>query len=511
MSKLVKVLKYNFPQLLFLVSLAKTIILEWGRGTGKSTIISKRIIDCVQQMPRSTGMIYGESYRQIKSRTLPSTIDGLEQHGYIKGVHYFVGEKPPKSWNWPEPYQPVTDHMNCIFWWNGTVIILVSQDGNASSGRGLNVDWIIGDEALLYDGQKFMTDASATNRGNLEKKAIYPDGTWKYFKDCRLHHSTMLASSTPISIEGQWFFKYEQEAMDPKNDIFFLRASATDNLDNLGADFFKNQKAIMPDFLYNAEVLNIRVGTITDGFYPKLDEKLHCYNTYNVEFYKQMQHDTVITCEGDDDLDESLPLIAAIDWGANINCMVIAQNDGTELKFLKNLYVKSPKILDDLAVEEFIPYYESHRQKNNVLHLFYDPSGNVSMANSRKTYAKQMEEILTKHGWNVHLKTRGQSNQSHESKFNLWNVLLTKSDSRFPTIRFNKYNCKELWISMSNAPAKRGTKTAIQKVKSSEKKKSLAQEHATHFSDTADLIVVGLFIHMLQGGGYSVPEIRLMP
>lgn len=508
MKRVLKKVRYNLPQLLFLLSAAKTTILEWGRGTGKSTIIAKRLIDCVQQMPRSTGMIYGESYKQIKSRTLPSTIKGLEEHGYIKNQHYFIGERPPKSWGWLEAYQPVTDYQNAIFWWNGTVTILVSQDGNASSGRGLNVDWIVGDEALLYDGEKFMTDASATNRGNLHQIAEYPNRTWRYYKDCPLHHSILLASSTPISVEGQWFLKYEEEAKDPKNSIVFLRASAMDNFENLGADFFKNQRAIMPDFLYDAEVLNIRIGTIKDGFYPKLNERLHCYNRYNVDFFKLLEDNTPITCQGDDDLNPNLPLIAAVDWGANINCMVLAQKDGNTLNVLKNLYVKSPKILDDLATEQFIKYYEPHRLKNNRLHLFYDPSGNVSVANSRLTYAQQLQQILTKHGWVVELLTRGQYNQSHEDKYNLWNVLLTESDRRYPIIRFNKENCKELLISMKNAPAKRGTKTAIQKVKASEKRKSLAQEHATHFSDTMDLIVIGLFMHIYKGIS-SMPEVGI--
>lgn len=506
MKLLTKIVKYNLPQLLFLLSSASIVILEWGRGTGKSTIIAKRMIDCVLQLPRSTGMIYGESYKQIKSRTLPSTIQGLEQHGYIKNLHFFVGERPPRAWNWPEPYQPVTDYQNCIFWWNGAITIFISQDGNASSGRGLNVDWIVGDEALLFDGQKFMTDASATNRGNLYNVAQYPDGSKRYFKDCPLHHSIMLASSTPISVEGQWFFKYEEEAKDPNNSILFLRASAMDNFENLEAKFFENQRAIMPEFLYNAEVLNIRIGTIKDGFYPKLNDRAHCYSSYNVDFYKNFTKDTAITCEADSDLNPTLPLIAAVDWGANINCMVITQRDGSVLRFIKNLFVKSPKILDDLALEQFVPYYEPHRKNNNRLILFYDPSGNISVANSRLTYAQQLQLILQKHGWQVDLMTRGQYNQSHEDKYNLWNVLLSASDNKYPQIQFNKENCKELLISMKNAPAKRGTKVAIQKVKASEKRKSLAQEHATHFSDTADLIVVGLFMAIYKGQS-SMPEV----
>jgi hypothetical protein len=322
----------------------------------------------------------------------------------------------------------------------------------------------------------------------------------------------MLASSTPLTIEGQWFFKYEESAKDPKNNTLFLRASAMDNMENLGTDFFENQKAIMPDFLYNAEVLNIRVGKITDGFYPRLNERVHCYNRYNLDFYRNMKEDTTLTCESDDDLDPTKPLICAVDWGANINCMVVCQRNGNELRFLNSLYVKSPKILDDLAMEEFVPYYEPHKKTNSTIHLFYDPSGNVHVANSKQTYAQQFKKVLEKAGWHVELLTRGQYNVEHLAKHNLWNEILTEKEGvprKYPLIRFNKNNCKNLWISMTNAPAKRGTNTPIQKVKTSEKRKGFAQEHATHFSDAADLIIVGLFMQIYTGTD-SMPEHRLM-
>jgi hypothetical protein len=506
-TNLVKILKYNIAQLMCVLSLAKIIVLEWGRGTGKSTILAKRIIDCVHQMPRSTGMIYGLSYKQIEGRTLPSTIKGLEDHGYINGIHFVVGSKPPKHFNWPTPYQPPLESEHCMCWYTGAVIIMVPQSANAASGRGLNIDWMVADEVLLLNGQTFMTDAVATIRGNLEQIAEYPDGTWKYYKDCALHHSIMLASSTPISVDGRWFFKYEEEAKDPAKSVLFLRASAMTNFENLGQEFFDNNKAIMPDFLYDAEVMNIRVSAIKDGFYPKLKDLIHTYSIFPPEYYPDYNNPNP-TCEGDTDLNENLPLICGVDWGANINCMVITQKDGKQLKFINNMFVKAPKILDDLATEKFIPYYEPHRKKNNLINLFYDPSGNNIVANSRLSYAKQFQKILIANGWNCQLLTRGTNNQSHEDKYNLWNIILSGKDSKYPEVLMNKHNCKELLISMKNTPAKRGTKVAIQKVKNSEKRKGLAQEHATHFGDAADLIVVGLFMHIYKGN-FGMPETRI--
>lgn len=497
----IKKLIYNLAQIAFLFSVlrtkAKFFILEWGRGTGKSTIIGKHMYDCVIQLPRSTGALVGSTYAQIKTRTLPSTIAGLEQHGIIKDIHYTVGKKPPSIWKWPEPYQAILDPTNCIFWYNGAVTVFISLDGGASSGRGLNIDWAIGDEAALFDKEKFSTDVDLTIRGNLMQKAIYPDGSWKYYKDVRLHHSLLLATSTPITSEGMWILDYEQLALENPNKVQFIRASALVNIVNLGKEFFVRSKASMPDFLYEAEVLNKRILQIRDGFYPRFSEHLHTYTDFNHEYYKELSPDVVPTCLGDNDILVNQSLHIAIDWGANINCLLVAQSTPDELKILKNLYVLAPKILDDVIVDQFIPYYSPHLQRNNVLYMWYDPTGNVSQANSRFTYAEQAKKLLSAAGWDVRLMTRGVKNESHERKYRLWIDILSESSIKFPKVRINKNNCRELIISIKNTPAKKGTRTAIQKDKKSERNKKIPQQHATHFSDTIDILVVGMYMKLL--------------
>lgn len=485
-----KEIEYNLAQLLFVLSYQKTRILEWGRGTGKSTILARSIYDCVIQMPRSKGVMVAETYAQIKTRTLPSTIAGLEQHGIYKDIHYFVGRKPHQTWNWPEPHEPPLDYSHCMYFWNGTVVVFISQDGGAASGRGLNVDWVVGDEAARLDEELFNTDVLLTNRGNEFKKAIYPDGKWKNYGECPLHHSITLATSTPVTAKGRWILKYEQAALLNKDEVLFLRASAEINRKNLGENYFKMAKATMPDFLYDAEVKNIRITQIEDGFYPKLNESKHCYNNFNHDYYRTLALNTTPTCMGDADLNVDQPLIVGIDWGANINCMVVCQSQGHEFKFLKNIYVKFPKTIDDL-VDDFCEYYAAH--KNKTMRLWYDPSGNNKVANSKITFAQQVAQRLILKGWSVDLMTKWNNQESHEVKYKLWLNILSGEDPKYPAVSFNKSNCQELWISMTSAPAKQGLKVSIQKDKSSEKKKGFAQEHATHFSDAADLVIVGMF------------------
>jgi hypothetical protein len=511
MQPLAKDVKLNDAQAFFVYSLffmqsVKVRFLRWARGTGKSTILGMAISECVKQMPRSTGVMAAQSYAQIKTRTLPSTISGLEQLGYYKDLHYVVGKKPPKTWNWPEPYEPPLDYTNCMYWYNGAVMLFISQDGGAASGRGLNIDWIVGDEAALLDEEQFQTDVLLTNRGNEERKAIYPDGTWKLFKDCHLHHSITLATSTPVTAKGNWIFKYEEQAKLNPKEVLFLSANAYVNRKNLGEQYFKNAKAIMPDFLYRAEILNERMKQVETCFYPKLDEKIHCYNqSFDNNYYQQLMSNDKPTCLGDADLNPLEPLIIGMDWGGHINCLVVAQDKGHELWFVKNFYVKHPEIIDHL-IKEFCDYYEAHQNKH--LFFYYDPSGNNIQANSTMTYADQVMNQLMKRGWAVQSMTNWNKQEDHSLKHLLWVNIMNEENYDYPGVRFNSNNCRELLISMQNAPTVRGGKDAIRKDKSSERKKGMDQAHATHFSDAADVIVVGMFSHKLSSTFMPLAEIR---
>jgi len=496
MKKTIKQIEYNFAQLLFIVSLAKIKILEWGRGTGKSTILARFIIDCVTQMPRSSGALVASSYSQIKERTLPSTIAGLAQHGWYEGLHFFIGKKPPKSFKWVQPYESSLDYKNCIIFWNGTIIKFVSQDSSSTSGRGMNIDWAFGDEAALLDEKKFKEDIILANRGNEFRIADYPDGSWKYYKDCPMHHAITLASSTPVTLAGRWMLKYEQQAVISPDKVSFIRASAEVNRKNLGDQYFENARAILSSYMYAAEVENIRVPRIDNGFYPLLDEGKHTYNHHSYTDFLTTG-DKQRTWKDDTDLDITQSLICGIDWGTAINTMVIAQGNARKLNFVNNIYVKSPKIVDDM-IDEFIRYYDGYPTRE--LFMWYDPTGNIRTANSRATVADQVKNRLEKKGWSVYKMTQGSSNELHEHKHNLWNNILKEERPEiYPKIQFNKTNCTELWISMTNAPARKGLHDAIKKDKGSERSKKTPAEHATHFSDAADVIIVGMFNELMFG------------
>ncbi len=477
-------IEFNLPQLLTRLATQLMKVLKWGRGTGKSTIIGAESIETVHQMPRSSNLLVGETYQQILTRTLPSTIASWERMGYIKDRDYFIGRKPPRNWKWPEPYEPPINYKHFIIWYTGAGYHLVSQD-RPGSGRGLNCDSIIADEMQQLDKEKFETDVLATNRGNLKRYPHY-----------HRHHSVLLAGTTPLTQKGKWVLALKEEALKYPDEIFFLAASAEENRHNLGDLWFRQMRQLLTPFMYSAEVENIDPPTIQDGFYPMLNDLVHYYADFDYDYYDSLEFDITqkaINCLGDKDLNAYEPLIISVDWGAAINCMTVSQEQGRVFRFLNCFYVKFPQILDHLFTEKFLKYYAPHRCKK--VFFWYDRNGNSKVANSDKTFFEQAKDILEKAGWEVFGMTRG-LDPPHQDKYILWNALLQEKDPRLPLIRFNKHNCKELIVSMENAPAKEGSK-GIQKDKGAEKKKEIPREEATDLSDAADIPVFGLYYHLL--------------
>ena len=309
-----ELLKFNQPQQRYITARGKKQgISIWGRGTGKSSIIAWDIHQIVQTMPRSCWVIVGSTYKQVLTRTLPSTVAGLERLGYRLNRDFFIGRKPPPSLRWDHPYEAPLSYDHFIIFKNGTGFHLVSLDAGGSASRGLNVDGFIGDEALLFDKTKLDADLSATNRGN-----------GQYFGKNPMHHGVFLFSSMPWGDQGRWLLEkskyYEQEGVDleqRQNELidaqvrfldapsdeekqtiwreqvlpllravryfpsarhqgtFYSEANAFDNIQNLGLQYLLDQRAFMTDFTFQIEMMNRRPTTVEGGFYAQLDQARH--------------------------------------------------------------------------------------------------------------------------------------------------------------------------------------------------------------------------------------------
>lgn len=491
------VLTLNLPQLVASRSRAKSLILEWGRATGKTTILGMRIKHLVESMPRSSGLFIGPTYKLILTRILPSLIQGLEMVGLYENLHYFIGQQPPRAWrsSWGLAYQPPRDYSRAITFWNGTIIHLVSQDV-PGDGRGLNTDWIIADEAALLSSDKLEENTDPTLRGTNTHE----------FKREPLFGSRLYMSSTPITQEGMWLLDYEAKALSNPKDVHFISADCRENLHNLRPGYLSEAKAnALAEWIFLAEYMNVRPKMVKDGFYPLLNSDIHAYEAFDYNHYNQVGQTS--DCRGDGDLVPGQPLILGVDWGAAINCLTINQHlrSSNEYRTLKDMYVLgADQKTQEHLFQDLHNYYKYHQPSCKDISLYCDASGNHRTGITKHTRAQMAQNQLESLGWSVQLRTIGGSNPEHEVKHILWNEILAEKSSLYPRYRINRSNARDTWISMSFARAiTSSTSHAIKKDKSVERSKKIARQHATDLSDANDTPLYGLFHQLMRYAAFS--------
>lgn len=485
--------QYNLPQLLVHRTMMthREHYLEWSRGTGKTTVMANCITTNVRAMPRSKGIYIAPTYQKVLTEIIPSLIRGLELLGLHHELHYFIGRRPPKSWKWSECYQPPKKYDHFISFWNGSGIQLISQD-IPGAGRALNVDYEIGDESALLDAEKMSANTGPTLRGsNMRAFAKSPRFLSKFH-----------ATSTPLTPEGQWFLRMEQEAMMKADEMIFLSADCRFNMANLPKAYLENAKSSTIPMIYDAEYLNIRPKVTTDSFYTLLSKEKHGYNDYDYTHYTSTK--SAKDSRGDNDLDPSLPLYMGIDWGAAINAAVVCQRQANDFRALKDFFALGDReeIQDDMFAE-FAQYYRHHPTK--VVFLWYDPTGNHQTGITKGTRAELALKQLSKLGWSVQLMTGTRANPQHHSKHVLWNAILQENNPALPRFRINLSNCSTLYVSMANAKAK-AIGNDVKKDKRSERSKKVQRQYATDLSDAIDAPVYGLFYQTMVYGGGTIPD-----
>ena len=118
---------FNKPQLLTQYIAAKTTVIVAGRRTGKTdSIASPFVLRNMQRMPGSTGGIVVPTFKHGLTNTLPGLLAAWKRWGYLNGIHYVVGRKPPKSFQ--KPITEPADYEHVITFYIGSVAIIISQD-----------------------------------------------------------------------------------------------------------------------------------------------------------------------------------------------------------------------------------------------------------------------------------------------------------------------------------------------------------------------------------------------
>jgi hypothetical protein len=496
-----KVIPYNAAQQIAILCTdffptVKQLDLEWGRGTGKTTVFARYARVIAKDMPRGSYQWIVPTYQKFLTEIIPAFIHAMEMQGLYKDLHYFIGKRPPARWLWPEPYKPPLRYDNFVTFWNGFGFHLLSQD-IPGAGRGLSTDGEFLDEAVMMNPKKMHEDSSPSIRGSNLKDL----GKSRWF-DFRLK-----ASSTALTADGAWFIEREEMAKLAPDKHMFLKANCVCNMHNLKPDYLEEARRTTLDLeIYNAEYLNIRPRFVRGGFYALLDEKLHTYTNYNYTgFYTPDQIGVKPDCRGDGDLDATRPLIVGMDFGAAINSITVSQQYPGEFRTLKDFFSKGAEgQTQDDACQDFCDYYQPHPVKEIL--FFHDLTGNHTTGNTKLNKAQQAEQFFLSKGWKVRRLSLGGTNPRHFEKYRLWERILQETDNRFPRFRINRQNAKFAYLSMSRAKSKRGHNGEIKKDKSSETVTNKSRETATDLSDAQDNPVFVLYAPLLRNLGASLPD-----
>lgn len=535
-----KPLHFNVPQIKAILVDAFETYGVMSRGTGKSSgILSPWLLKQALSMPRSMGGIVGATFQQILVRTLPPMISNWERMGYHRDIHFVIGREPSESWkkmwNWQGPLVKPLDSKYAIYWFNGSVQVLISQDRIGSS-NGLSLAYIGGDEAKLLKKDRLDDEIMPTLRGNRS-----------HFGHYHGYRGKMFLTDMPSNKSGKWILEKASE-MDVKRielitivqlrinqlefdkqkaaksyqdkiqqkinklqaeltklrqgSIYYAEANAYDNIDVLGEDYIKDMKRNLSDLNFRMSILNERIDKVDNGFYSLLDEELHGSDWFNYEFLDRYinEYEAPNDCR-QDAYNHSAPLEVAFDYGAHINNIVVGQEIGREFRILNAMHVLAPQLVNDV-VDKFCEYYKHH--KNKTVIYWYDHTAVGKHGMTSYTYSAMVMEQFVKNGWRVVEEYIGLA-PSHDRKYDFWHMLLKEEDSRLPAFRYSRTHCGYLELSMNNAGVKQG-RNGFEKDKSAERDPKARQEEAPHYSDAVDTLLWGKYKGALENEMSFVPS-----
>jgi hypothetical protein len=479
---------------LYLMATQLIKILIAGRGFGKSFVNGISIMMKVATLPRSRGLFIGATYTQILTNTLLPMKHAWQMFGYIEGVDFVIGKKPPAHFD--APYQKPDRYENVITWWNGTTVIFGSMD-RPQLIRGGNYDWTIADEALLIKEDQYKQIVTPTVRGS-----------HILLRDKPGHLGEEFTSSMPYGSFGDWLLNKEVEAKNPDNNTFYIEGTSWDNVEILTEKVLLKWKRTMPTIIYLIEVMNKRIKQYGASFYPSLTEAHYYTDSYEYNYIDNLGFGEGLKKKDsrwDKDCDPTQPLNISHDWGA-FNCITVAQHadkpytinenftiPANTVRFINYQYTNHPRLHQDLA-QDFCTYYHHHKRKR--VFQWGDKSGNDRQANSKDSLFEEFGKVLRKHGWEVLPSKKGDA--EHLARHNFINTLHRRTDTNLPGVMYNANNCKDLIIALESAPMKDG-----QKDKSSERNKRIKQEHATHGTDAHDYYLWWAFSDVSRESNYQ--------
>ena len=525
----------------------KNLYIVGGRGVAKSTeILADRIIDVVYDMPRANFAFISDTYANLLTNIIPQIIVGWQRKKFIENYHYCLDKEPPAHWT--KPYTPCPSHKHTISIFNGGKIYLKSLD-RPSINAGISIAHMFGDEAKylkrqklnkalptlrgdaillqkssFFMGQSFLTDMPNTAHGeddwilsmadkmdkqqiqNILQCAIVVNEINIEIYESKLNGSSTTALELQLQVWQQRLLKLRYESS------FFYVVSTLANIDILTLTYLQNQLESMDIEEFKCSILSFKTA-LNQGerFYFNQGENNFFRDGYDYSYYDSYSlNQTVKACS------KALryvmpykPLELGFDAG-NMMSLVIAQEQGDCLRFLKSIYTLVPEFIQELALK-FIDYFASHT--NKVVFLHADRATN-QYNKSKEDFANKLKRAIEWQdnkptGWNVTLMSVGARNVEHWQEYQLANIMLEGKNKSLPRILIDAYECKELKSSIELAPMEK-VKGRIQKVKKSEKLAlpRLPME-STNMSDAFKAIICQTkYIRALKGISNSVGDVK---
>ena len=525
MSKNDKSVYFNTPQRLTQLIGANTTVIVAGRRTGKTdSIASPFVLRNMQRMPGSTGGIVVPTFKHGLTNTLPGLFAAWKRWGFINGIHYVVGRRPPKSF--AKPIIEPSDYEHVISFYNGSCAIIISQDRPGSS-NSLTLSWILVDEAKFVDYERLKDETLPAN-----------GGIKSHFGHHSCNHSMMILSDMPQTQKGSWFLHYEDKmdkeliatiegtvyeiwrtkerirALNAKGvavppylksyirrldtnlnkmrsvAVYYKEYSSIENLQLLGENYIKQMKRNLTPKTFQTSILCQRIGIAKDGFYSSMKES-HKYNASDFAYLDSLGYDfnpNLLDCRADADVNPHAPICIGMDYNANINWIVAGQPNGRRLNIIKSFYVKFERKIPAL-IEEFCRYYANHQNKTVV--YYYDTTAlGANYAVNEQDFHWVVCHEFERHGWQVEDVYLGNP-MRHDEKYLLINQGFAGKQRLMPF--FNRQNNDDLILAIQSAGVTRG-RNGFRKDKGGEKLAETEEDllqHRTDGTDAFDTLYIG--------------------
>lgn len=516
---------FNKPQRLTQLIGANTTVIVAGRRTGKTdSIAAPFVLRNMQRMPGSTGGIVVPTFKHGLTNTIPGLLAAWKRWGFIEGIHYVVGRKPPKSFR--QPIIDPKDYEHVISFYNGSVAVIISQDRPGSS-NSLTLSWLLVDEAKFIDYAKLKDETLPAN-----------GGIKSHFGKHSFNHSIMILSDMPQTQKGSWFLHY-RDKMDPEliktieatvyeiwrikerirtlnargatvppylkgylrrldRDlnkmrsvaVYYREYSSIENLQLLGENYIKQMKRDLTPLTFQTSILCQRIGIAKDGFYSSMREG-HKYDANDNQYLDTLGYDydfSTLDARADKDVDPDAPICIGMDYNANINWIVAGQPRDRRLNVIKSFYVKFDRKIPAL-VDDFCRYYVTHRNKTVVYYYDATALGSNYAVNDQDFHYNVVKEF-ERHGWRIESVYLGNP-MHHDEKYLLINNAFAGKQRLMPFI--NRSNNEDLILAIQSAGVSNG-RNGFRKDKSGEKLAESEEdllEHRTDGTDAFDTLYIG--------------------